>query len=316
MGLSPVPTIDIYRLSDNVLVVNDAPMEEVGGGTYEFDFGANSPSFDENEEYAAIAFASALANPSDQYASGAFGFDDIQKDIRYQDGLHIDTTGGGTAGTAYPIGTRQVPVSNITDLRTIAVATGVRKIYVRGNITLNNSFIGYEWIALAGGGVITGGGQDAGGSIFRNIGITGVFASTSDMFAFENTFVGTTTDFRGVCIRAGFGGTVIVEPGQILTLAECASIVAGTSTPIVTVAGVGTELNLRAYSGGLTLTGMNDATSRASLEFAVGQCILNADNTLGTIVVRGLLYLTDNSGGATVVKQGFLDPRGKVDIEQ
>jgi hypothetical protein len=47
IGLSPVPTIRIRDLSDNSLVVTDADMEDVGDGTWKYDFSA----YDDSKDY-------------------------------------------------------------------------------------------------------------------------------------------------------------------------------------------------------------------------------------------------------------------------
>ncbi len=307
-GLSPLPTIRIRRLSDNALVVTDDIMTEVGDGFYQYDFGAGSPEiFDQGEEYAARAFAGALTTPRDRYATGSFGNNDLDKNAAFLGGVHVDTLGGGTAGTAFPIGTQAMPVDNLTDARTIADQLNTKTFFVRGAVTLDQAYFGYQFIALAGGGSIVGNGQDAGACIFRNVGLTGTFASTADMFVFEGSFFGTTTNWRGVATQAAFSGTIIVDPGQIATFASCASIVAGLLTPQITAAGVGTEVNLRNYSGGMNFVGMNDATSLASLEFAAGQVILDPSNTAGSIVLRGIAKSFDNSAGVTVTKQAFIE---------
>lgn len=134
-----------------------------------------------------------------------------------------------------------------------------------------------------------------------------MFASTADMFTFEGSFFGTTTNWRGVAAEAAFSGIIVIDPGQIATFASCASIVAGLSTPQITAAGVGTQVNLRNYSGGMNFVGMNDVTSQASLEFAAGQVILDPSNTAGNIVLRGIARSFDNSAGATIVKQAFIE---------
>lgn len=66
-GLSP--TVDIYRLSDDVLVVNSVAMAEVGGGYYKYDFS----TYDEAEEYVLVADGGAGLAFMERYKFGASG---------------------------------------------------------------------------------------------------------------------------------------------------------------------------------------------------------------------------------------------------
>ena len=85
-------------------------------------------------------------------------------------------------------------------------------------------------------------------------------------------------------------------------LNDCRSRVAGTASPNFDFgAGVGdTQLNLRAYSGGIELENMGDTgTDLASIEGNVS-LTLNANCDGGTVAMRGATQLTDNSGNVAV----------------
>lgn len=289
-----------YREVDNagatVVARTTVGVVEIGGGGYGVDVVLNAATV-------TLEWDTGEATPIFAHENLEIRADANALDILYQEGVWIDTTGGAAAGTVLGVnGIQSNPVSNIADAITIAQAYGTKRFKLAGTIAPAASLIGYHFQATEGGGSVDANGQDLGGSIFDAVGITGTFASTSDMFGTAMAFFGTTTNWRGVAVRPGMSGTIVVAPGQVATFAQAASVVAGVSTPAIDVSGVGTQLNLRAYSGGMNIIGMDNAGSNASLEFTAGQVILAASNTAGTIVVRGIVSpITDNTAGATVI---------------
>lgn len=299
VGLANVPTIRIRRLDTDALVITDVAMTEVGDGQYKFQF---TPPVD-GIEYVARAdgdpTAVAQVPASIRFQTGQLT--DTENLVQYDGAVWYDSV-NGEAGTAYPVGTRARPSNDEASTRTIADAAGIKKIMLADTFVLDQTYDGFTFEASQGGGSVSGNSQDAANSIFNAVGITGDFTSTADMFGTAMAFFGAVTGWRGTAVRPGMAGTIDVAPGQILTIAQGASLIAGTSTPAIDVSGVGTNLNLRAYSGGINITGMDNATSNATLEFTAGQAIIAASNTAGTIVIRGQVApIVDNSAGATVI---------------
>lgn len=298
-----VPTIRVRRLDTDALVVTDVVMVEVGDGNYKYTFTPPVNGLYYSARADGDPTAAGQVPAGIRYTAGSLYAP--ATDLEYEGAVWVDTTGAGTAGTAFPIGTRGMPVSNPADARTIADAIGTRSMMLTGLFTCDQSYVGFTFAAVQGGGSVNANGQDCGASIFNEVGITGTFNSTADMFGTAMSFFGTTTNWRGTAVRPGFSGTIVCAPGQVSTFAQAASIVAGVSTPAISVAGVGTQLNLRAYSGGMRITDMNNATSNASLEFTAGQLIMDNSNTAGVIVIRGILSpITDNTTGTTVINDG------------
>jgi len=79
IGMSPLPTIRIRRISDNTLVVTDATMTELGDGWYTFDF---TSLFDEGESYVILADAAALNNSRDRLKFGTIDSRGFTPNIR------------------------------------------------------------------------------------------------------------------------------------------------------------------------------------------------------------------------------------------
>lgn len=144
------------------------------------------------------------------------GFPDQSAISRYESVVHIDTTGGGVAGTAYPIGTPTVPVNNVTDARTIADALGIRQYHVNGAITLtanhdNWTFAGEE----PRQDIITiQAGVSVADSSFDRIGIRGsLTGAISASECLIGPTVGGTLGIDGVFTDCGFQGTIRLANG-------------------------------------------------------------------------------------------------------
>lgn len=74
-----VPTIEIWRVRDNVKIVNASTMGEVGGGFYKYEFS----SYDPQENYAIKCDAGASLSNSERYSfAGNEGFHDDIVDIQ------------------------------------------------------------------------------------------------------------------------------------------------------------------------------------------------------------------------------------------
>ena len=108
------------------------------------------------------------------------------------------------------------------------------------------------------------------------------------------------TNLNGSYITCAFASAHVIENSASCLFSRCVSNIAGTSAPQITH-GTNTQLSFRGYNGGLTLSG-STAGCNTTVEFNSGKITLDATNTGGTILVRGipLNALTDSSDGATV----------------
>jgi hypothetical protein len=62
-----------------------------------------------------------------------------------QDAIYFDAFAVISAGTDYPVGTRQHPVNNGPDLRAILVARELKKIILLSDFTLDDDMPGLVW---------------------------------------------------------------------------------------------------------------------------------------------------------------------------
>jgi hypothetical protein len=102
-------------------------------------------------------------------------------------------------------------------------------------------------------------------------------------------------------------GTITLGGNAEAHFLDCWSGVAGTNTPIIDMGGSGQELSLRNYNGGIKVKNKSGSDS-VSIDLNSGHIILDTDVTNGTIVIRGIGKLTDNSIGADVNIQDFVNP--------
>lgn len=297
-GSSKIGLVTVgYREVDNagatVVARTTVGVVEIGGGGYGVDVVLNAATV-------TLEWDTGEATPVFAHENLEIRIDAVNQAVLYQNGVWVDTVGGGAAGQVLGVnGIESNPSDNVTDALAIANALNIRSFKLRGPITLNAAFPRARWIAVAGGGTIDPGGFDVGGGIFDNVGLTGVINTTSGaIFGFETSLFGPTSGFVGVLTRPGLAGTITLGAGTS-TIAQGASLVPGLSTPVIDLNGVA-SLNLRAYSGGLDLRGSSAAPQNSSIEIVAGQVILDASNTAGTIAVRGWPNVIDNSAGATL----------------
>jgi hypothetical protein len=233
--------------------------------------------------------------------------EDIQY-ASYQNAVWFDQA-NGVPGTSFPIGTPRLPVNNAADAVSIAASRGFKIVQIRGDLTLGASatFAGFRFI----------------GESTTQTTLTIEPAANVSACSFENAVVTGTLDGDSVlqrCIIQDLNyieGEVIeclLEEGTITLggtteahFLECWSGVPGTNTPVIDMGGDGPALALRGYSGGIRLQNKSGADP-VSIDLESGQIILDNTITNGTIVVRGVGKLIDNSVGADVDSSGLIQP--------
>ncbi len=146
------------------------------------------------------------------------------------------------------------------------------------------------------------GGQTITGAKINGATVSGTFVGTTAVL--EDCIINAITG-PGMTMRRCFLNEVTVTANGVgdWFLNDCKSRVAGTGSPNFDFgAAVGnTNLNMRAYSGGIELENMGQTgTDVASIE-GDGNVIVNVNSTGGTIVIRGDFDLTDN-GSATITQ--------------
>lgn len=215
----------------------------------------------------------------------------------------------GQSGTAYPIGTPASPVNNLDDALTIATNNSLpRRFRVSGNLTLQQDMESCDFESATGlqNASITLNGYSVDQSRFVGlcIGGTGSGEVTAVSTKLENV-----SGLTGEFIGCGIIGLQTPGNTSTTTLVNCYSKIPGATRPVIDlVAGFSDDLEIRGYSGGLTLRNIDLATQDVSIDFVSGVLELESTCTAGTVVVNGVAYLIDNSNGTTINKDGLVGP--------
>ena len=226
-------------------------------------------------------------------------------------GTVLDDYGGvifvdplGTAGLSFPIGTMEVPVSNLADAYVIADGAQISRFFIQGDVTVpsarSNALFEGRDISVE----LDLDGQNLDGSVIRRLTVVNDGAGAD--LIFEDCFLNSTSNWTGEAKQCRIEGVISLAPGETALL-ECFSAVEGLSTPVVDLVGAGRELGMRIYSGGIEIRNMTNATNLVSIDVVAGQVVLPASNVGGTITLRGNANLTDNSAGATVEKNALVN---------
>ena len=241
----------------------------------------------------------------------------------------IDVT-NGAAGTAYPLGTQQSPVSNLVDAQAIALARGFDSFYVLGNLTFGatDNISSQHWY-----------GQGA------------TLNVTKTLFTFTDGVVTTNAHFHNAKITGKQGGESNYHECIIdgLWNAHCHYVDCGFLQPTTnpsysiqhssTISGThitdlhscysdegtvvvdrnGTRLNQRyiSYSGNIKFINQNRSTESGSVWINMNGGTLTIDSTCtkGNFYVSGNCAVVNNAVGATVdVSQVSASSTGGIDL--
>lgn len=228
----------------------------------------------------------------------------------YRGGVTVDIL-AGEAGTIYPVGTQRRPVNNISDALLIAQSRGFDTLFIIGDIIFDtgDDISGYKIIGQSqikttitiNAGAVTDNCDISNATVTGNLdGGTIISSCTLVNLNYVNGRV-----FDSM-ISAG---TIYLGGATTAHFIDCYSGVPGSDTPIIDMNGSGAEdtaLAMRNYSGGIKLI-QKTGIAAASIDINSGQVIIDSTCTAGSITVRGVGKLTDNSAaGCTVNASNFL----------
>lgn len=210
------------------------------------------------------------------------------------------------SGVTYPIGTPQAPVNNIPDAVSIATARGLIKICIIGNITLDTGDI-LDSFVISGQSpdhstVTVNPGASTVDTQFQNCTLEGTLDGGS---LASSCHINNLNFVDGSFHDCQFDGTITLSGLNTFGAIRCFSGVPGASTPVIDLGGSGTDVYIRDYQGGLELQNKT-GTDPVSIDMSSGNLIVDSTVTAGTIIVRGIAGLTDNSTGTAVVDSSKL----------
>jgi hypothetical protein len=227
----------------------------------------------------------------------------------YNGTVTIDTV-GGVSGTAYPVGTKSNPVSNLADAVTILTLYTFRIIELFGEITLTQAFSSFKFKAATSrdSAIIHLNGQNVNQTLFEKISMDG--EGIGIIFA-DDCEIQTVSGVSGHFTRCPMKALFAPSGNSKTTLHQCYSDVPGQDTAIFDLADMSdADFQSRDWHGGATYSNIDVADQNVSIDCSSGNIIF--DNTCidGNAVLRGLGKFTNNgSGSFTLDSEGFLDTR-------
>lgn len=216
--------------------------------------------------------------------------------------IYIDTA-AATNGNGY----QQSPYNNFTDAVDDAEASGIFRLVLLNDATVDRQLRNFKFVGI-GNPTLSFNGQDVDRSRFEDLQLDGTAVAANGITATECTLKTGVAGLEGFFDRCGLGGTVTLATASSTVFLDCYSAIGGTTAPTLDINGGAANVSVRGYKGGLQVTGSTDAGSATTIGADHGNITLQAGNTAGTIVVRGLARLTDSSAGATVNIDGLAEP--------
>ena len=288
-----------WTSGDNYVVYHNAQCNVSGGNLVALDdVGANISPILQSPNVQVVRTSSSSATLMEldaiQYAS-------------YNGGVTIDVI-NGVAGTAFPIGTPETPSNNMTNAHDIATQKGFTKIFIKGNLTLDDPALNLNGHIFVGEGLdrtmIT---IDTLANIvncdFTNANITGVLDGGSII---RNCVIGDLGYFNGTIRDSMLEGTITLNGGSTAYLFSCASGIVGFDTPIIDMGGSGQELIMRDYHGGIKLINKT-GSDKVSIDLSSGQIKFASDVTDGIIICRGIGQITEDFSKGAQIYDALVD---------
>jgi len=232
------------------------------------------------------------------------------QETSYNGEVWLDTI-NGASGVGYPIGTASEPVDNLDDALTIAEQIGVRRLRLTGSIILDRDLQYWVIRGSSGESLINLNGKTLDGTINQRAEVYGGIALTNpkDRVVFEECFLRSegVSGVRGIIIDCYLFGEVTLSGATEFN--RCHSGVAGVNTPAINCNNLASSsLSVRTYTGGLELLNISEPDFDASIDLMSGHLILDSTVSDGTVVIRGVGHITDNStGSAQKVTKGFVE---------
>jgi hypothetical protein len=212
----------------------------------------------------------------------------------------------GLPGTVFSRGTPSNPVDNPTDARVISSNNNLDRFSLIGLITLPNgeSFIESDWKGSSS--IISEillNNVEINGSNFTNLKLSG---ACDGVIRCNNCDLNGVTNFKGAIYDSTFSDNLTIDSTntQLISIIKCVSSIPGTLAPVIDMNNANCNLQVRDYFGGLELRNFNQGND-SSIDMSSGTVKIDSTCTSGTIVVRGICNLIDESGpGCDVITDG------------
>lgn len=207
------------------------------------------------------------------------------------------------SGTNYPIGTPRQPVNNFNDALNIANTRGFSKIFILGD-ALIDSGLDYSGKAFYGESITKSvltidSMAQVQGCEFDNATVQGTLDGGSTI---KNCKILNLNYVNGIVESSILSGVIILSGDAIFL--DCWGDTP-TYNPEIDFNNSASSLALRDYDGKITISNKN-SSEPITIDLSSGQVTLENTVVSGTIIVRGVGELIDNSGGSAIVNSSFL----------
>ena len=208
-------------------------------------------------------------------------------------------------GIEFPVGTRDRPANNIADAILIAESRNLRRLEILSSMSISGGDLSDGYV-LHGENPISvvvdiDSAADITGCEFTNMTISGVMDGFN---VFRECIINDINYVNGFIYKCALNGTITLGGNAQLTLLDCFSNVAGGGPGQLAAVNMGgsgaNSLAVRNYSGGLDLSNWTGLGS-CSVDMASGRVIVDSTVTGGSITIRGIADVVDNSTGTAVV---------------
>lgn len=283
-----------WTVGDSFKIYNEIQCSVAGGNLVAVDSVGNSIS-----PILATAFVQVLKTSSS--SATLQELESIQHSS-FSGGITIDVL-SSYSGTEFPTGTPQQPVNNILDALSIAQLRGLSQFFILGNLTLSDA------ISLDGFSFI--------GESQNKTLITIDSSANVPNCEFYNSTIQGTLDGSSVLKDCKILNLNYVD-GEIenclldgtITLFNDASLIncftgGASGQPTINMGSSGANLSIKYFSGDLKITNKS-GPENVNIDLSSGKIIL--DNTIinGTVIIRGIGELEDNSSGTALVISHYL----------
>jgi len=220
----------------------------------------------------------------------------------------VDTT-EGLSGTQFPRGTPSDPVNNWADADIIADGLKLESFKLRNTLVMpvGENLDGYtiEGTNTVGSQISFQGGQMHQLDLI-NLSFGGLMGE--GFFIANRCMVGILIDFEGALNECVLNGDITLDATPLasndILFINCASGIPGDDRFDLDCNGTTSNIQFRNFSGGVGISNFT-AGNKISVDFNQGKIVIDASCTAGTILVRGIAEIVDNSGpGCTVLTTG------------
>lgn len=211
----------------------------------------------------------------------------------FQEAVTIDTV-NGVAGTLYPTGTANQPVNNLADAKLIAQVRGFTKFFVRGTLYLGPGDSVADFVFEGESETDTLINVDPAAVVFdcrfRSATVTGTLDGGTHI---HGCIVDNLTYINGYVQESVLQGNISISPlATNVMFLDCWA--SGSNPPTVNLGGPSQYVSFRNYGGDITLTNKTGG-SPVVVDLNVGGLVIDSSVTGGTIVVRGIGSIVNNS---------------------